>query len=775
MKNTFASISKNAARRVWRQRSFWIIQGLLSLLPVLIAVAGYLAGPNFPFISRVATPPGLSLLVLHFLVLPLLVSRPVLEDYGKTGELLWSTPLDHLAYFAGLFTGLWAALLIGSLIQLGGWFLGSLFWNELLADWSWFFSLAVHLLVNTLGLSLIFLFATLIRRSLQLMFFWAALWLGLFFNIYFRAALEEAFFAISSIAFTNIFFTNLVLSPSLGLGLARDQVMGMFAWFMGVSLAAFSLALLLALRIDDRRATRKEWLPLGLAGLSLLAGVGGFTLNSRAVANHAIPPSPYSIQLNQWEVLSQETEIEVDAGRGTLAGRTRMILAQPQAVKQPEIVLRLNPGLALTEARGADAAPLAHHRVGDSVIISLGAVPASPVVLVLAWQGSLYIPYTAYEQKWQHPEAPYGWAFVRMPTALGAFIQPEGGFLLRDGDWKPWPWTTDRHQAQESRLTIRARGGEAVGSAQVQDGEAVWEGALPDGLMAFLPGKRVESRGMILAASPYTKRMHLQQAALFGAEADQIAALFDAPAPRYVVVAPYLSEVVWSGDLLLVPDGSGYYLSRSLSWLYQNDINGPQQMENRRATRMAATRAYILEGVPVTETAVEPVLGQALDRRTVDMTTLSEQAWQEDNGHWVLAVETPDVLVRWTPRRSISLGPQGKWSSIAFWLAIEMSDETLRQADLDELNSLHEKAAASRSYRREDRERALERMWPSVWETLEAREIVLALHAWTEAVGREEALSLFAAAFEETQPETVEELFKELELRSGQQIIEELP
>jgi hypothetical protein len=770
MKSTFFSISKTAARRVLRQRSFWIIQGLLSLPPVLFTVLVYLVGQGSFYQWIVGTPPGLTLLVLHFLVLPLLVSRPVLEDFGKTGEILWSSPLDHITYFTGLFTGLWAALLAGSLIQLGGWFLSGLFWIELLADWSWFFSLAVHILVNTLGLSLIFLFAALIRRSLQLMFVWAALWLGLFFNLYFRAALQEGFFPLSSIAFTNIFFTNLVLSPSLGLGLARDQVVGMFAWFTGVGLAAFSLALLLAPRIDARRATRIEWLPLGLAGFSLLAGVLGFALNSRAVANHAVPPSPYSIQLNQWKVLSQQTVLEVDAARGYLAGSTRLVLAPSTVIEQPEIVLRLNPGLALTEATGENAAPLIHRRVGDSVIISLEAAPTGPVGLSLAWQGSLYFPYTTYEQKWQHPEAPHPYAFVNMPSALGAFIQPQGGFLLRDGDWKPWPWTTERHQAQESRLTIRARGGEAVGSVQVQDGEAVWEGELPNGLLAFLPGKQIESRGVVLAASPYTKQMHTQQAALFAAEANRVAALFGVPAPRYVVVAPYLSDVVWSGDLLLVPDGSGYYLSLSLGWLYQNDINGPQQMKIRRATRMAVARAYIMEETPTSETGVEPVLGRALDRRTAEMNALSEQDWQADNGHWVLAVEAPDVLVRWNPRRSISLGSQGKWNSIAFWLAVEMADESTRQADLDYLIQVDEIGAAGRSFRGEDFQRAIEQMWPSVWETREARSIVLALHTWTETVGREEALSLFAAAFRETKPETVEELIQELEQRSGQPI-----
>ncbi len=78
-----------------------------------------------------------------------------------------------------------------------------------------------------------------------------------------------------------------------------------------------------------------------------------------------------------------------------------------------------------------------------------------------------------------------------MPVPLKALLIPQGGFLLRDGDWMPWPWTSTPHQAGQNSLTIRPVGGEAVAARPIQEGAVTWKGDLPKGLVAFLPSKQI--------------------------------------------------------------------------------------------------------------------------------------------------------------------------------------------------------------------------------------------------------------------------------------------
>jgi hypothetical protein len=771
---TYLSVSRNAARQLWRRRAYWTVQGLLFVIPVLFAVLTFLATTGSP-LGAGAYVPGLFTLGLYYLLLPILVGPAILTDLGKVGEILWSTPLDGLVYFAGLFSGLWVALLPGSLLQLGGWFLADLFWSNFLSEWTWLLSLAIYLLANTLGLSLAFLLAMLLRRTLPLLLTWSALWIWIYFSVVFSEALAESFNPLSKTAYSNIFFHNLILSPSLGLGLVRDQVTGMFVWFLGLSLVLLSLALLLAPRVDPRRYTRLSWFAPLMVGLSLLAALGGYLLNQNAVAAHAIISSPRDVQFDVWEVLSQRTLVDVDAGSGLISGSTALLLSPRLALDQPDIVLRLNSGLALMSAKDESGQELSFQRLGDSLVIRLAEIPRSPVGLNLTWQGHLQIPYTAYDQRWKFPDAPYPYAFTHMPLPLKAFIQPVAGYLLRDGDWMPWPWSTTPHQARDNHLTIRPKGGEVVASIPMQNGQAVWEGLLPDGLLVFSPAKKIEVGEMTIATSPLVGQQHLEQAGLFAEAVAKLASLFNTPAPGYVMVVPYLNELVWSGDLLLVPDGSGYYLSRPLMWLYQGDLSGPQRPILARTSTAALARAYLLQQTPSPSLEFQARLAPSGETPTVvDIALISERDWQDDNGHWVQAAEAFDVITTWNPRRQMELSLQGEWSAVAFWLAMELADETTRQADLDLIAYFAGEGQSINSYSQRY-ELMRELFWPEVLETDSGRAIVQGLHQWGLSLGSSESITMLAAVIHETQPETVTELILELEQRSGNTILKEQP
>lgn len=766
MLKVYLSVLQNEVRRLWRRRSFWIIHGLLAGLPALILLL-FAGTPGIPLQDGLYIP-GVSTLALYYLVLPILAGPAILNHLGQVGEIVWSSPLDSLTHFAGVFSGLWLGLAAGVAMQLGGWFLAHLLLVDFLPGQVWLFSLSIYLLALTLGLSLTFLLAMLVRRILPVLLIGAGLWVWTYLSVVFAEALAEGFLALSGSAFRNVFFHNLALSPSLGLGLEADQVRGMFAWFLGLSLAAAGLALVLAPRADPRRATRLAWFAPLLLVLGVAAAAAGYGVNHSALAAHASPPSPRQVQIDAWEVLSQRTLVEVDASRGAVAGSSQLQLAPRLASGPAEIVLRLNPGLALTAVRGEGGQALASLRVGDSVVIDLGSPPQGPVSLELAWEGVLQIPYTAYEQRWRHANAPYPYPFTHMPQPLQTFIQPVGGYLLRDGDWKPWPWTTQPHQADENYLAVRAQGGEAVASVPMEDGAAVWEGRLPDGLLAFLPDRQTTVAGMTVAVSPLAGTLHQEQAKLFAEAAGQVAALFAALPPRYVVVAPYLSNLVWSGELLLVPDASGQYLARPVGWLYQREAAGEAGPAIRRATLAALARSYLLDQIPAERREFQPRLfPRGGEAQVVDITAVSEQDWQGKNGQWVQRPEQFDVLTTYNPRRQLALSRQGEWGVVAFWLGMELADESTRQADQALLAFFLGEGKPERNFTNRDHALAWKLAWPDVLEVEEARIQVQQLHRWTAAVGRDRALSLLAAAIAETRPETVPALCAELERRSG--------
>ena len=763
----FISIMTNTIRLVWRKRSFWVIQGLFALGPVLVSCIAYLMDPQNP-ISLGTEAPGVGILALNYLVLPFLVASLILEDFGKIGDILWSGPLDNLAYFAARYCGLWLGLAAGSLLQIAGWFLASLLWFNILTEWVWLFSLAIYLLANTLGLSMVFLLAVLTRRTLPTMLAWAALWVWLFYSVIFSEGLDETFNPILSSAFTNIFFHNLTLSPSLGLGLAQGHVLGMFAWFLGISLVAFSLALLLSPLLDARRSTRTTWFAPTLAACALLAAFGGYALNASAITAHAISPSPQDVQVDAWDVTRQHTVVEVDASSGVISGAMQIELAPAPdiMINRPEIVLRLNRGLVVTSASDAASQELPIERVGDSVVIGLPAIPQAQVNLNLTWEGQLQIPYTAFEQPWQWFDGPGYIGFAYMPQTLGGLVQPNGGFLLRDGDWMPWPWVSLPHQARQNYIEIRPSGAEAAASVALVNGAAVWQGLIPRDLLVFLPGRQINADGVTLALSPLAGGQHLGRAALFSRAATELARLFGVEPPQTVVTVPYLNKLSWSGDLLLVPDGSGYYQEIANYWLYAHDITNQQKQQAlRRAAIYALARVYLHGQRSATPLEIKALLAPAGGSPGLATANTHDDAdWWAGRGRWVQAPETFDYATDWSVRRKISMTPQGEWSAVAFWLAMELADDEIRQADLDGFAIFDQTHINNDAHERNRVMRKL--IWPAFMDAERGRAIILQLHEFTLRYETQKTLDLFAAVFQDSRPETVDQLLAEMENRS---------
>jgi len=157
----------------------------------------------------------------------------------------------------------------------------------------------------------------------------------------------------------------------------------------------------------------------------------------------------------------------------------------------------------------------------------------------------------------------------------------------------------------------------------------------------------------------------------------------------------------------------------------------------------------------------------------VNAAEYDEAMWVEGNGRWAQEPESFDFQTLWNPRRQLILNQQGEWGAMAFWLAVELSDEETRQADLDGLIFFDQ------NYHNQDRSELNdlmdERIWPDLIYTSESLELIFQLHAMVQRQGAQEVFTLLAGAMRETRPHTVDQLLVEMDKRSENQINEVQP
>jgi hypothetical protein len=261
----------------------------------------------------------------------------------------------------------------------------------------------------------------------------------------------------------------------------------------------------------------------------------------------------------------------------------------------------------------------------------------------------------------------------------------------------------------------------------------IFQDELPPALVAVLPERKIPAGETTIASSPIISDLHIQQAHIFAAAASNLASLLGEKPPGYVLAAPYLSELIWSGNLLLIPDGSGLYLSQPVNWLYQRDPSGADQPLIDRAAVYNLLRTWLHSQFADPRLEYQPLLTPPGKKtRQAGFFELTETLWEQEQGHWLQLASNPDVDVTWNPRWQGALSPEGEWSALAFWLAMELADPQTRQGDLDLMTYFQGEGREIKSY---SRRYALmhERLWPDIMEVEAARQLILALHQWVIA------------------------------------------
>ncbi len=776
---TFRAVMWNEMRVLWRRRSFWILQAVL-LLPAVLIIVVSLFDYSVSQLFYGQGIPGLGLVPLLYLVMPILAGPSILRDLKSTGELLWCGPLDPLVHHTGIFTGLWLGLLPGTLLQLGFWRLAGIFVPDPLPLSTWSYALGLYLLTNTLGISLVFLAATLTRRMLPLLLGWTALWGVVFFKVEFMESMTEGYFPMATVAFWNVFFHNLALSPTLHLGLSQRLVLSMLVWFLGLALAAFVLAGLLGWLFDRRRTLRNlfVWGALSVAGLGVLAG--GYALNAAAAVAATPPISPLDPQIDRWQVVEQTTRVEVNARNGELSGTATLHLQRVEDLKEPRLVLRLNPGIEVTRAVAGGNEPLTWERQGDSVIFALPAPAEGALWLELDWEGELQISFLSYDLPWRWADAPENYSYTHAPLPVRGLILPQVGYLMRDGDWMPWPWVTTPHQALVGRVSIALNGAQAIAPATLRDGEVVLDAPLPEALLVYNDAAPAKAGNMKIIATARLNAPAMQQVHLFVSAVQQASEMLGETPPGTLVVLPYLDRIIWAGDLLLLPDGSGKYISYHLSWMQglywaPGRLPGAENPAGLERTILAALlRQWMLDRAPAPELEYQPLMiGSDAWWNPVTLGAVTPENWAAQGGRWAQHPEAMDVFTWWTPRRNAALEPVGKLSALAFWLATETSTPDLILDDLALVEKLDTPGAVvggTETYRL-----ASARSWPEVMYSNVGRAEVQALHEWALEVGQPRANELVIAALLQNQPLVAEELWQVLATESGVELMEVQP
>ncbi len=764
----FWSITMTEARLLWRRRSFWIVQGILILPAAIFAAFSIVYNSSTYDAAGIGLAiPGQTTLFIYFLLIPILVSPAITRDLGKPGELLWSSPLEPLTHLAGTFCGLWLGLLPGVFLQIGAWWLAGLFVPNILSDLSWFYSLPIYLVTITIALSLSILFATLLRRTLTVLITWVVLWVILYFLI---SGLDMFVPAQASSLF-NIYFSNLQISPSLGLGPFRDLVFSMILWFAGISLFFLCLALYLSLLTDRRKSIGKFRGAVVVSTAAVLLLAIGFTINRRAISAHAMLPSPFDIQQDLWQVDTNLMKVSVDADTGNLDGRALMVLKPLQQTNSNQVVLKLNPGFELHAIQDGTGSALNVKREGDGVVIELLEPPGESLTLQLSWQGQLYLPFQAFGLRWKYPDAP-GVYRNEIPRPPGALLFNGIGYLLRDGDWYPWPWIAGPRQAQVNQVTISSETENVLSSVPMESGEASWEGEMPAVFLVFHPprqeavGEGKNYFGRLSGSQQVEKSRHFAEAMR------DLSPILGIKPAENVVSLPYLGKIIWTEDLLLVPDGSGFYTPKAFETALDVVISPQNHPLLTRVFYYALVRTWLFNLIPPEpEPYGHPTIeyeGREIKDQSLD---LPQNIWQEKGGRWFQPPEVLDVKYVWNRHRTTYLKPSGEFASLAFCIAMELSDPKLLREDLDLMDYLDtpesEEAGGTARYTRQ-----ANLLWPYSMEFNPARDVVTSFHNYGEKIGQQRAIELVVQIIREMRPATVEELIGELETRTGVQFRE---
>jgi hypothetical protein len=253
--------------------------------------------------------------------------------------------------------------------------------------------------------------------------------------------------------------------------------------------------------------------------------------------------------------------------------------------------------------------------------------------------------------------------------------------------------------------------------------------------------------------------------------------------PAQVAAAPYLPDFKWSGDLLLIPDGAGYFLSPAIKNLYESAPRGEGMPKFVRGVSAAGFRTWLLTHWPPPETPYIPMArpGQIsylddvrgpratpYEKWPDSLSSMPEgitaETWQAAGGRWLQLPEIPDVWIT-GPRIVFHPTRHGQLSAVAFWLAVETAGPEVRQSDYQLLQYYNENKSSMGG--REIQRMFVDNYLPYYLDSREMVGIILGLQAWSDEVGQEDALQQVVGLLLEQRGKDITSLIGALKALTG--------
>jgi ABC-type transport system involved in multi-copper enzyme maturation permease subunit len=597
-----------------RSRVFW----LAGLGAITLSLASALTGRWI----RSATPlarsldlgsdfsAGAIILALMFICMPVFHrDRP-----SGMADLLWATPLQVSQYVTGK---LLAVLALGVGLFLS---VETVTWVAVHVGWQIpaCSPLLLHLvtrlalLLPTLAfvLTVNLLLAALIRRPRLLLLSGLVIWLG------------AGFLRPSTMLRPGNFVpVELFYSSILGLGPDGTLLIANRVLWTGVALIMLVAATALYARCERRAylCSRSMWV-LGLAGmLGLGLTLGGWRALERAAEPLRTDPPPVRLILADpspddtarhsveeklasaanslrpdWltvNVLTVAVDLSLAPDNGQMHGQATLTLRYDGDEALAEVPLFLNSGLrieSVTDIEDETEAPFT--RAG----LELTLHPRPPLEPGAIWKVQI-----VYGGHYKTPRV----AYRDLDACLHSVAEPHAylgqgvAFLLRDGDWYPWPQSLSARREATGRLTVRLPAGRQTfhTGQMVADDRLVWDGRWPAPLVASYPPGKLRplavASGQAYLADPGDVVAKEEASAYAAAYAGLSHWLEEKTTPITLIQVPLILQPVAGADpsgeeVLFIPEGTAFVNRQRDGWTgvrARGDADGLRRARAREA------------------------------------------------------------------------------------------------------------------------------------------------------------------------------------------------
>ncbi len=586
------------SRLVFRQKTFWVIQLLIFLIIYINAFQGMSTdASSADFVAAIV---GKGFGIFLFLAAVFLVVPSVIQNIGRVADLFWVTSLRPFEYVLGLFLGLYLPLAftvcLSLLLHYVATFLPGATAKTPALALLLTGGLLPMLVITALAVASYLCLAMLFRISVAVY----AL-AGIFWVAWISGFITPVATLLSPWNFGLMTYT---LSVSVGFGPDRSLVTGLFLlWLAVCGSILMGLPLIVAWsNRQDEPAPRK--IAIALFAVSLLVPIYAYTHFNQVVAQTQVPAPPRDWQTNLWNVLSDDTRISVNADQ--IAGDSRLVLKYTGKSQVSQLLLRLNSGLVVNHAT-LNGQPFVLNRNGESLIGQLPAQidPGKTIEVALSYSGRLIIHREDIAQSY----ALRG-LWIQYPLPVRAYLQAGNGFFERDGDWRPWPFTSQQHLAKnENKLTITGieRNKVVLSSATTSiyqdqgESQFIWTGPQPPALLVFGDLKIVDlgsgNKACFFSSPTQDDLVAAQHSIQILTEALEWAGIEQ---PSYLTIAqlPFLQDAAWGNGILFYPEPS--LVMTYLSGIHRKN-SSPEQMTIYRAhlITQAVLRASIHLSDPV--------------------------------------------------------------------------------------------------------------------------------------------------------------------------------